>query len=75
MKVFAAYEAESRFSELLRAASNGEVFVITRDGERMAELRPCASVQPQRKRGMLRDQMAPVPSDFNEPLQVFDGYQ
>jgi prevent-host-death family protein len=54
MKTIAAYEAKSKFSEILREAAAGEVFVITRNGQRMAELRPCAPVVKQRKRGMMK---------------------
>jgi prevent-host-death family protein len=32
MKVIAAYEAKSRFSELLREAAAGAVFIITING-------------------------------------------
>jgi prevent-host-death family protein len=75
MKTIAAYEAKSKFSEILREAAAGEVFVITRNGQRMAELRPCAPVVKQRKRGMMKKVFGPVPADFNEPLSDFDEYQ
>ena len=75
MKTIAAYEAKSKFSEILREAAGGEVFVITRNGQRMAELRPCSPVVKQRKRGMMKKAIGPVPADFNEPLSDFDDYQ
>jgi prevent-host-death family protein len=75
MKVIAAYEAKSKFSEILREAAAGEVFVITRNGQRMAELRPCPPVAKQRKRGMMKQAFGPVPKDFNEPLADFADYQ
>ncbi len=75
MKTIAAYDAKSRFSEILRAAAAGEVFVITRNGERMAELRPCTPLANQRKRGMMKKAFGPVPVDFNEPLPEFHEYQ
>ncbi len=75
MKLIAAYEAKSKFSEILREAAAGEVFVITRNGQRMAELRPCPPVAKQRKRGMMKKAFGPVPQDFNEPLADFTDYQ
>jgi prevent-host-death family protein len=75
MKVIAAYEAKSKFSELLREAAEGEVFIITRNGKRMAELRPCQSVVRQRKRGMMKKSIGPVPPDFNDPLAELAEYQ
>jgi len=75
MKTIAAYDAKSKFSELLRAAAAGEVFVITRNGQRMAELRPCSPVVKYRKRGMMKKAIGPVPVDFNEPLSEFEDYQ
>lgn len=75
MKTIAAYEAKSKFSEILREAAAGEVFVITRNGQRMAELRPCPPVAKQRKRGMMKSAFGPVPTDFNQPLADFADYQ
>jgi antitoxin (DNA-binding transcriptional repressor) of toxin-antitoxin stability system len=75
MKVIAAYEAKSRFSELLREAAAGEVFIITRNGRRIAELRACPPEAPARKRGMMKSDLPPVPADFNEPLDIFAEYQ
>ena len=75
MKMIAAYEAKSKFSEILREAAAGEVFVITRNGQRMAELRPCPAPATQRKRGMMKKAFGPVPGDFNEPLAEFADYQ
>jgi antitoxin (DNA-binding transcriptional repressor) of toxin-antitoxin stability system len=54
MKVIAAYGAKSRFSELLREAAAGEVFIITRNGQRMAELPACPPEVTARKRGMMK---------------------
>lgn len=75
MKTIAAYEAKSKFSEILRAAAAGEVFVITRNGQRMAELRPCPPPVALRKRGIMKKAFGPVPADFNEPLADFSDYQ
>lgn len=75
VKTIAAYEAKSRFSEILREAAAGEVFVIIRNGKRMAELRPCPPVARQRKRGMMKKTFGPVPAEFDEPLADFADYQ
>ena len=71
MKLVPAYEAKSKFSEYLRAASEGESFVITRNGQRMAELRPCQGPELLRKRGMLREQFAPLWEKFHRPIEDF----
>jgi len=75
MKLIAAYEAKSRFSELLREAAAGEVFIITRNGHKMAELRACPPEKPARIRGMMKSDIPPIPADFHEPLDVFAEYQ
>jgi prevent-host-death family protein len=75
MKTIAVYDAKSRFSEILREAAAGEVFVITRNGKRMAELRPCPPAAVPRKRGMMKNAFGPVPSDFDEPLEDFAEYR
>ncbi|MEI6714625.1 MAG: type II toxin-antitoxin system prevent-host-death family antitoxin [Verrucomicrobiota bacterium] len=75
MKLIAAYEAKSRFSELLREAAAGEVFIITRNGRKMAELRACPSEKTTRIRGMMKSEIPPVPADFNAPLDIFAEYQ
>ncbi len=75
MKVIAAYEAKSRFAELLREAAAGEVFIITRNGRRMAELRACPPQKNSRTRGMMKSKFSPVPADFNETPGIFSDYQ
>lgn len=75
MKSIAAYEAKSKFSEILRDAAAGQVFVITRNGKPMAELRPCSSAAGPRKRGMMKQAIGPVPRDFSAPLAEFADYQ
>ena len=71
MKLVPAYEAKSKFSEYLSAASEGESFVITRNGQRMAELRPCQGPELRRKRGMLREKFAPLGEKFHRPIEDF----
>jgi len=73
MKVIPSYEAKSKFSEILRAASEGESFVITRNGKRMAELRPCQGPEIRRKQGMMREQFGPVREKFHGVLEGFGG--
>lgn len=75
MKTIAVYEAKSKFSEILREAAAGETFVITRNGQRMAELRPCPPSAKQRKRGMMKEAFGPVSADFDEPLDDFADYR
>lgn len=71
MKTITSDEAKTKFSEILREAAAGEIFVITHNGQLIAELHPCATPVPQRKRGMMKKAFGPVPSNFNEPLNDF----
>lgn len=71
VKVVPSYEAKSKFSEILRAAAGGESFVITCNGKRMAELRPCQGPEIRRKQGMMREQFGPVREKFHGPLEGF----
>jgi prevent-host-death family protein len=71
MKSVPAYEAKSKFAEYLRAVAGGESFVITRNGQRMAELRPCQGPEIRRRRGMLRMKFGPLGGEFHEPLDEF----
>ncbi len=73
MKSVPAYEAKSKFSEYLRAASEGETFVITRNGQRMAELRPCQEPELRIKRGMMREKFAALGEKFSRPLEEFSA--
>jgi len=73
MKFVPSYEAKSKFSEILREASEGEVFVITRNGRRMAELRPSEGPEIRRKRGMMREKFGPVGEEFHESLEEFSS--
>lgn len=75
MKTIASYEAKSRFSEILRQAAGGETFIITRNGQRMAELRPISQPKRKRVRGMLKQAFGPVGPDFNAPLDAFADYR
>jgi len=73
MKLVPSYEAKSKFSEVLREASEGQIFVITRNGRRMAELRPYEGPEIRRKRGMMKEKFGPVGEKFSEPLAEFSS--
>ena len=73
MKFIPSYEAKSKFSEILREASEGQVFVITRNGRRMAELRPCEGPEIRRRRGMMREKFGSLGEKFHEPLEEFSS--
>lgn len=73
MKFVPSYEAKSKFSEILREASEGQVIVITRNGRRMAELRPCEGPEIRRRRGMMREKFGPLEEKFAEPLGEFSS--
>ncbi len=75
MKLIAAREAKSRFSELPPEAAAADVFIITRNDRKMAELLACKSEKSARIRVMMRSEIPPVPAGFNEPLEIFAEYQ
>ena len=50
MSTIGAYEAQTKFSELLERVEKGEHFVITRHGKVVAELRPPRKHDPEHAR-------------------------
>lgn len=75
MKTIASYQAKSRFSEILRQAAEGEIFIITRNGRPMVELRPISPPKHKRVRGLMKQAFGPVGPDFNAPLDAFKPYR
>lgn len=73
--MIASYEAKSRFSKVLQEAANGEIFIITRNGTKMAELRPCSPTPHGRIRGAMKDKFGPIGADFHEIPAEFEEYQ
>jgi len=68
-----AFEAKTRLSELLDRVDNGAVYVITKRGRPVAELRP-----PARKGDLLFGSDAgriSTGDDFDAPLPGFDDYR
>ncbi len=49
MSTYSVAEAMEKFEELIGRALNGEEIVIERDGQPVAELKPIAAVQPERR--------------------------
>jgi prevent-host-death family protein len=60
-------EAKKNFLRLIRRVANGEQVVITRAGEPIARLIPCAHPSQQRKPGSLKGQLQ-VGKEFFAPL-------
>ncbi len=55
MSEIGAYEAKTRFSELLRRVEKGECFVITRYGLPVAILKPVPSRRKRKVKEVIRD--------------------
>ena len=72
-KSIGAFDAKTRLSELLERVDKGAVYVITKRGRPVAELRPPA------RRGELSfgndAGRITVSDDFDSPLPDFDDYR
>ncbi len=68
------YDAKAKFSEVIRRVTEGEAFVVTRNGKRVAEIIPCRK-RGTRKRGCLKEYIGAMSDDFNAPLDDFSEYQ
>ena len=71
-KVVGAFDAKTRLSELLDRVEKGAVYVITKRGRPVAELRPLA-----RSEGLRFGSDAgriSVGADFDAPVPEFDDY-
>jgi prevent-host-death family protein len=68
-----AFEAKTRLSELLDRVDQGQVFVITKRGRPVAELRPAGrertGVQFGSDAGRIR-----ISDDFDAPIDDFQDY-
>lgn len=52
VKTVSAFEAKARFSELLAEASRGEIIVVTRRGEPVAQLGPLREAKDEARDAM-----------------------
>jgi prevent-host-death family protein len=68
-----SFDAKTHLSELLQKVGRGQVYVITRRGKPLAELRP---VQGPRKAGLFGNQkgLIKISADFDAPLADFKDY-
>ena len=73
-------DAKNKLSELFTRALHGEIVVITRQGETQSiQLTPVSAPQAVEGFGMLREQLADLPPDWNSPeaeaefLQQFEA--
>jgi prevent-host-death family protein len=71
-KEIGAFEAKTRLSELLDRVDKGEVYVITKRGRRVAELRPAAS-RGRLKFGVDAGRIT-IGEDFDAPIPDFADY-
>jgi prevent-host-death family protein len=72
-KEIGAFEAKTRLSELLEKVDRGQVFVITKRGRAVAELRPVATAAGLRfgcDEGTIK-----IGDDFDAPLRDFEQLQ
>ena len=74
MKTMGVYEAKSHFSEIIKSISMGESFVITKHGEKVAEIKPYKK-RNKRKRGSLKNYFGNMSEDFDGPLPDFIDYR
>lgn len=72
-KTIGAFGAKTHLSELLQQVRLGQVFVITRRGKPVAELRPLAPGKRSSALGLYKGRMK-VAADFKAPIQGFEDY-
>ena len=68
------FETKTRLSQLLQRVMAGERFVITRRGQRVAELRPVEGEKPALRRGCARNDGYHMDPDFDAPLEDMGEY-
>lgn len=73
MKIYSAFEAKTKLSQILREVEAGEQICITRHGKRIAIVSSAVSAPVRRKPGVLRDQIS-MAKDFDAPLADFQEY-
>ena len=71
-KKIGAFEAKTRLSEILDRVDRGQVYVITKRGRPVAELRPIAGTGLRFGANAGRIRMA---DDFDAPLEDFKDYE
>lgn len=71
-KKIGAFQAKTHLSALLERVERGQVFVITKRGRPVAELRP-ATPSPSLRFGMDADRIK-LSDDFDAPLPDFRDY-
>lgn len=69
-----AFEAKTRLSELLEQVSRGRVYLITKRGKAVAELRPVTTGAGRPVFGSDRDRIR-MAADFEAPLEDFRNYR
>jgi len=68
MVQFGLKDAKNKLSELVTMALLGETVIITRQGESQSiQLTPIPAPHPASGFGMLREQLADLPADWNSP--------
>jgi prevent-host-death family protein len=73
MKTIGAFEAKTHLADLLQKVARGEVYVITRRGKPLAELRAVESRRESPRFGRWKGQIK-IAKDFDAPLDDFKGY-
>lgn len=68
------FEAKTHLSELVKRAAEGEVFILTRRGRPMAELRPLAHARAPLRRGCAANDGYRMADDFDAPLDDLAEY-
>lgn len=69
------FETKTRLSELIDRVEQGQVFVITRRGRPVAEIRPVTPARQKLARGCAKNQGYWMAPDFDEMPDDFSDYQ
>ena len=71
---FGVFDAQTHLMEIIQRVERGQSFYITREGRRIAEIRPAASEKPRLTRGCAKSENYRMADDFKETPEEFDNY-
>lgn len=72
-KIIGTYDAKTKFSQVIQEVSEGERYVVTRNGKKVAEIIPYQK-RGKRRRGSMKGFVAYMAPDFNETPEEFADY-
>lgn len=72
-KIIGTYDAKTKFSQVIQEVSDGERYVVTRNGKKVAEIIPYQKCG-KRRRGSMKGLVTYMAPDFNDTPEEFADY-